>query len=39
MGIEVDRIAWGRPYMEPVDHEATDVVQMVRDTYRPPTPE
>ena len=35
LGIEDGRIAWGRLYMEPVDHGG-DIDEMVRDTYRPP---
>jgi hypothetical protein len=36
MGIEGDRIAWGRLYMEVVEQDGADIDQMVRDTYRPP---
>jgi len=38
MGIEDERIAWGRLYMEPVERDGADIEQMVRDTYRPPDP-
>jgi len=36
LGIEDDRVAWGRLYMEPVEREGGDIDTMVRDTYRPP---
>jgi ketosteroid isomerase-like protein len=36
MGIEGERIAWGRLYMEGVERSDTDIDQMVRETYRPP---
>jgi ketosteroid isomerase-like protein len=36
VGVEDDRIAWGRLYMEPVEQEGGDIDQMVRETYRPP---
>ena len=36
LGIEDERVAWGRLYMEPVDHVDADIDEMVRDTYRPP---
>ena len=35
MGIEVERIAWGRLYMEVVERDGGDIDQMVRETYRP----
>ena len=36
MGIEGQRIAWGRLYMEVIERDGADIDQMVRDTYRPP---
>ena len=39
MGIEDERIAWGRLYMETVERDDADIDQMVRDTYRPPASE
>jgi ketosteroid isomerase-like protein len=39
MGIEGQRIAWGRLYMETVERAGGDIDQMVRDTYRPPAAE
>src|SRR3954447_8676708 len=36
VGIEDDRIAWGRLYMEPVERGGVDIEEMVRETYRPP---
>ncbi len=39
MGIEDDRIAWGRLYMEVVEREGADIDQMVREAYRPPDTE
>ena len=39
MGIEDERIAWGRLYMETVEHDGADIAEMVRDTYRPPASE
>ena len=36
LGVEDDRIAWGRLYMEPVEREGGDIDAMVRETYRPP---
>jgi hypothetical protein len=39
MGIEGDRIAWGRLYMEVVEREGADIDQMVQETYRPPRSE
>jgi hypothetical protein len=36
LGIEDDLIAWGRLYMEAVEHDGADIGEMVRDTYRPP---
>jgi ketosteroid isomerase-like protein len=38
LGIENDQIAWGRLYMEPVEHDGANIDEMVRDTYRPPPP-
>jgi ketosteroid isomerase-like protein len=37
MGIESDRIAWGRLYMEVVEGDGADIDRMVRETYRPPS--
>jgi hypothetical protein len=39
MGIQDERIAWGRLYMETVERDDADIDQMVRDTYRPPVSE
>ena len=39
MGIEGDRIAWGRLYMEVVERGGADIDQMVREAYRPPPTE
>ena len=36
MGIEGKHIAWGRLYMEVVEHEGGDIDVMVREAYRPP---
>jgi hypothetical protein len=36
MGIEDDRVVWGRMHMETVDRGDVDIDQMVRGTYRPP---
>ena len=36
LGIEDERIAWGRLYMEPVEAGGGDIDQMVQETYRPP---
>jgi hypothetical protein len=35
LGIENERVAWGRLYMEPVDHIDADIDEMVEKTYRP----
>jgi ketosteroid isomerase-like protein len=35
LGIEDERIAWGRLYMEPVERDGADIDEMVRQTYRP----
>lgn len=37
LGIEHERIAWGRLFMEPVDRDGPDIDEMVRQTYRPLT--
>ena len=37
MGIEDERVAWGRLYMELVDRSGAGIDEMVRDTYRPPS--
>ena len=39
MGIEGRQVAWGRLYMEVIERDGTDIDQMVRETYRPPTTE
>jgi ketosteroid isomerase-like protein len=39
MGIEDERVAWARLYMEVVERDGADIDQMVRDTYRPASPE
>jgi ketosteroid isomerase-like protein len=39
LGIENGRVAWGRLYMEPVDHVDRDIDEMVQKTYRPPARE
>jgi len=39
MGVEDQRIAWGRLYMEVVERDGVDIDQMVRETYRPPAPD
>ena len=39
VGIEQERIAWGRLYMETVERDGADIDQMVRQTYRPPASE
>jgi len=36
VGIEDDRIAWGRLYMEPVEEGGAGIEEMVEETYRPP---
>jgi ketosteroid isomerase-like protein len=36
LGINDDHIAWGRLYMEAVEHDGADIDEMVRETYRPP---
>ncbi|MEO8264761.1 MAG: nuclear transport factor 2 family protein [Ilumatobacteraceae bacterium] len=36
LGVENQRVAWGRLYMEPVDHSAADIDGMVQEVYRPP---
>ncbi len=36
MGIEGERIAWGRLYMEVVERDGADIDQMVQEAYRPP---
>ena len=36
MGIEHQRIAWGRLYMEVIEQDSGDIDAMVRETYRPP---
>lgn len=37
LGIESERIAWGRLYMEPVEHDGAGIDEMVQETYRPPS--
>jgi ketosteroid isomerase-like protein len=39
MGVEDERIAWGRLYMETTESDGANIDQMVRDTYRPPASE
>jgi ketosteroid isomerase-like protein len=39
LGIEHSRIAWGRLYMEPIEHGEEDIGAMVQETYRPPANE
>jgi hypothetical protein len=39
LGIEDERIAWGRLYMEEVEQDGVDIDQMVQDVYRPPATE
>ena len=39
MGIEGERIAWARLYMEIIEQDGADINQMVREAYRPPSPE
>jgi ketosteroid isomerase-like protein len=36
LGIENERIAWGRLYMEPLEQNGADIDEMVQETYRPP---
>jgi hypothetical protein len=36
LGVEGDRIAWARLYMEATESHGADIDQMVKDTYRPP---
>ncbi len=36
LGVENERVAWGRLYMEPVDRGNVGIDEMVRETYRPP---
>ena len=36
IGIEDERIAWDRLYMEPIEREGANIDTMVRETYRPP---
>lgn len=36
VGIERDRIAWGRLYMEAIERDGGDIDTMVQETYRPP---
>lgn len=37
LGIEDERIAWGRLYMEEVEGDGADIDQMVQEAYRPPS--
>jgi ketosteroid isomerase-like protein len=39
MGIEGERIAWGRLYMEGIEGDGPAIDQMVREAYRPPVTE
>ena len=34
-GLQGDQIAWGRLYMETVEHGGMDIDEMVQETYRP----
>jgi hypothetical protein len=34
MGVEDDKIAWGRLYMEPIDEDGVGIDEMVEETYR-----
>ena len=36
MGVEGQRIAWGRLYMDVVERDGADINQMVREIYRSP---
>jgi ketosteroid isomerase-like protein len=36
VGVEDERIAWARLYMEPVEEGGADIDEMVIETYRPP---
>ena len=36
LGLQDDRVAWARLYMEPVEVGGTDIEAAVRDLYRPP---
>jgi ketosteroid isomerase-like protein len=35
LGVRDDEIAWGRLYMEPIEHGGVDIDEMVQATYRP----
>ena len=37
LGIEDERIKWGRLYMEEVEQGGGDIDQMVQESYRPPS--
>jgi len=37
LGIEEDRVAWGRLYMDEVEQGGGDIDQMVQESYRPPS--
>jgi hypothetical protein len=39
MGIEEEKIAWGRLYMEVVERGGANIDQMVQETYHPPASE
>jgi hypothetical protein len=39
IGIEGEPIAWARLYMEVIEQDGADIDQMVREAYRPPSPE
>jgi ketosteroid isomerase-like protein len=39
MRIEGEQIASGRLYMEPVEQDGVAIDEMVRETYRPPSPD
>ena len=37
LGIQDERVAWGRLYMDAVEQDGADIDQMVRESYRPPS--
>ena len=37
LGIQDERVAWGRLYMDEVEQDGADIDQMVRESYRPPS--
>lgn len=34
-GVQHNRIAWGRMYMEPIEQGGANIDEMVQETYRP----